>query len=122
MDLKKYIGKPYEKYNCFDLVKEIYQDYFGLTLKNYYEGDTPDRKEVKFLIDTNRGDFERVIGKKKFGDIVTINLFGIECHLGVVVDDNLFIHSSRGIGSHIARFESYRHLIGGIYRHRETPT
>ncbi len=118
-DIKKYIGKPYDQYNCLDLVKEFYKDFFHLSVKNYYEGSTPDRKEVSSLINTNRGDFEQITGKKKFGDLVVIKLYGIECHLGVVLDENTFLHSSRGIGSHIERISRYKNLISGFYRHRE---
>ncbi len=118
-DLKKYIGRPYEKYNCLDLVKEFYKDFFNLEIKNYYEGPIPGRGEVQSLINTNRGDFVRVDGPPKFGDLVVIKVFGLECHLGVVVEGTKFLHSAEKIGSNIDRLERYSKLIAGYYRHRE---
>lgn len=121
--LKKYIGRDYEKYNCLDLVKEFYLDFFGLTIKEYYEGGTPDRREVESLINTNRGDFERVddSGERKFGDLIVIKLYGIECHIGVYIENGMFLHSGRTVGSHIDRVSKYEHLVAGFYRHREIP-
>ncbi len=116
--LRKYIGRDYASYNCFDLVKEFYKDQFNLTLMNYYEGRVPDRQEVESLIVTNKGDFIAV-DMPTFGDIVIIKLYGIECHMGVVIEGGKFLHSARGIGSLIDRLERYSKMIAGYYRHRE---
>jgi hypothetical protein len=120
-DLKKYIGRAYESYNCLDLVKEFYLDFFGLEVKNYFEGAVPSRSEVSCLINTNRGDFVEVKNIKdiQFGDIVVIRLYGIECHLGVVIHGTKFLHSAKNIGSNMDRLERYARLIAGYYRHRD---
>lgn len=117
-ELRKYVGRDYESYNCLDLVKEFYRDYFGLELKNYFEGDVPDRKEVQSLIVTNKGDFVEV-ETPEFGDIVIIKLYGLECHIGVCLNTRQFLHSAKGIGSNIDRLERYSKMIAGFYRHRE---
>lgn len=119
INLLKYIGKPYEKYNCFDLVKEFYMDHFQLDIKNYFEGGPiPGDKVIESLIVSNKGDFAKVEGKPQFGDIVVIKLHGIECHIGVCIDSSRFIHSARKIGSNMDRLERYAKLIAGYYRHR----
>ncbi len=127
-DLKKYIGRKYEEYNCLDLVKEFYLDQFGLKLSNYYEGPTPSREEVSTLIQAHRGEFLEIkfLESKDpnkyliFGDLVLIKLYGIECHIGVYIDKGLFLHSVRGTGSCIERLEKYQKLLSGFYRHGET--
>lgn len=119
-DLSKYIGRKYENYNCLDLVKEFYKDNFLLDVKNYFEGQVPNRDKVSSIINTNRGDFESIDKKDiRFGDIVVIKLYGIECHLGVVIEGTKFLHSARGIGSCMDRLERYHHMVAGYYRHRE---
>ncbi len=118
LDLRKYIGKDYDTYNCLDLVREIYKDFFGLEIKNYFEGPIPSTEEVQSLIVSNKGNFVAVTDKK-FGDIVVIRLYGIECHLGVVVDQTHFIHSAKRVGSNIDRLGRYSKLITGYFRHRE---
>ena len=73
-DLKKYIGREYEEYNCLDLVREFYKDQFNLEIKNYFEGGVPDRNEIACLIKTNKGEFIPVDKKDIcFGDIVVIS-------------------------------------------------
>lgn len=116
---RKYIGRSYESYNCFELVKEFYKDQFGLDLSNYWEGgDVPSRDQVESLIVSNKGDFVRV-DTPEFGDIVVIKLYGLECHVGVVVSKTHFLHSARNIGSLMDRLERYSKMNGGYFRHRE---
>lgn len=118
IELRKYIGRSYETYNCFELVKEFYKDQFGLDLKHFWEGGAvPGRKEVESLIVTNKGEFVPV-KDPKFGDIVVIRLYGIECHMGVVIEGGKFLHSARGIGSLLDRLERYSKMIAGYYRHQ----
>lgn len=117
IDLRKYIGRDYEKYNCFDLVKEFYLEFFGLELKNYYEGKVPDRREVSNLIVSNKGDFKKIEGRLQFGDLVLIRMFGMDCHIGVYISPETFLHSTKGIGSCLEHLSRYKHLISGYYRH-----
>ena len=116
-NIAKYVGRPYEESNCLDLVKEFYKEWFNLEIKSYYEGATPDRYEAAALIKTNKGDFQKV-DKPQFGDLVLIKLFGLECHIGIVIGGGKFLHSARNIGSNIDRLERYSQLIVGYYRHR----
>lgn len=119
MNYRKYIGRDYASYNCFDLVKEFYKDHFDLDLKNYWEGGpVPSRDEVESLIVTNKGSFIPV-STPQFGDIVVVKLHGLECHMGVYTEGGKFLHSARNIGSLLDRVERYQHLIAGYYRHRE---
>lgn len=120
INLFKYIGKPYEKYNCLDLVKEVYLDNFGITIKDYFEGPVPDRANVEALIVSNKGEFISVDDKPQFGDIVVIRLYGFECHIGVCIDSKHFIHSIKTSGSCMERLERYHHMITGYYRHKAT--
>lgn len=119
INLFKYIGKSYDTYNCFDLVKDFYADNFGLDIKNYFEGgEVPGRKEVESLIISNKGDFVKITDRPIFGDIVVIKLYGLECHIGVCIDGNRFLHSIKNSGSVIDRLERYHRMIAGFYRHR----
>lgn len=113
-----YIGKPYEKYNCFDLVKDFYKGQFDIDLSDYFAGGpVPGRKEVETLIVSNKGDFVRV-NEPVFGDIVVVALYGLECHVGVCIGNGQFLHSARGIGSNMDRLARYGKMISGYYRHR----
>lgn len=118
---RKYIGRSYETYDCFALVKEFYLDHFNLNLVPYYEahGTEPlSRLDVQSLIVSNKGDFVRV-DEPQFGDIVVIRLYGLECHIGVCLNKSQFLHSAHKIGSLMDRLERYSKMISGYYRHRE---
>lgn len=125
IQLRKYIGRGYASYNCFQLVHEFYTDFYGLDLMHYWQDKkVPSRKDIESLIVSNKGDFVAV-DKPQFGDIVLISLYGIECHMGVVIEPGVmpgtgkFLHSVRGCGSLLDRLERYSKLIAGYYRHRE---
>ena len=117
-NLKKYVGREYEGYNCFDLVKEFYEDQFEICLGQYWESNQPipDRSTIESLIVSKKGNFKKVV-KPEFGDIVVIKLYGLECHIGVMVNHVQFLHSARGAGSHLSRIDKYEKLIAGFYRH-----
>lgn len=120
MNLIKYIGRPYQEYNCFDLVKEFYLDHYGLDLRNYFDDkNIPDRATVECLISTNKGDFLLVDGEPEFGDLIVIKLFGYSCHIGVYIGEGSFIHSIRGPGSCIEPTKKYLKITEGYYRHKE---
>lgn len=116
--IAKYVGRPYEEFNCLDLAREFYKDFFGLEIKHYYEGDKPSDIDAAALIKTNKGDFVKV-EKPEFGDLILIRLMGIECHIGVMLEGGKFLHSAKRIGSIVDRMERYSNHIVGFYRHRE---
>lgn len=119
MNIIRYIGRDYERYNCFDLAKDFYANELGLTLKNYFEGDVvPNRKEIECLVKTNKGDFEKV-DSPIFGDLVVINLYGYSSHIGVCLDENKFLHSLKRVGSCLDSIQKYSKMIEGFYRHKE---
>ncbi len=118
IELRKYIGRAYEDYDCFSLVKEFYKDQFGLDLRHFYDGGPLERNAAESLIVSNKGNFIKV-EKPQFGDIVVIKLYGVECHMGVVTEGGRFLHSARNIGSLLDRLERYSKMIAGYYRHRE---
>lgn len=117
-NFSKYIGRDYATYNCFDLVKEFYQDQLNLELKNYFEGGVPPRKEIECLVKTNKGDFTKV-DVPRLGDIVVITLYGYASHIGVCLDGARFLHSLRNTGSCMESISKYSRMIEGYYRHQE---
>lgn len=114
-DIKKYIGIPYEKTNCFGLIKKFYKDQFGVELKDYFDGVPPEGQDAQNLIVSSKGDFAQV-QSPQFGDVVVIRLYGLESHVGVCLDDRQFLHSIKNTGSVIEPLKKYSRLIAGYYR------
>ena len=114
----EYIAKPYESYNCFDLVRDFYLTEFDIELSNYFDGGpVPDRREVETLIVSNKGDFVKV-DKPEYGDVVVIALYGLECHIGVCINQTDFLHSRKGTGSTMEKLSRYGKMVAGFYRHK----
>lgn len=119
----KLIGVPYEEKNCWAIVREFYLIVLGVELKSYFDGDsTPPPSDVRSLIYTNIGDFEKIDGAPLLGDIILMKLRGIESHIGVFLGENKLLHSVEGIGCHIDRVDRWHNMISGYYRIKERVT
>lgn len=115
-NLKRYIGREYEKVNCWQLAREFYLHEFRVELKHYYEGNTPARDETKNLIFSNIGDFEKVEGAPEYGDLILIRLHGIESHIGIFIKGDRFLHSARTVGSVLDDLKKYAPNVVAYYR------
>lgn len=117
--LKKYIGRSYEQVDCWDLVREFYLAEFNIELSQIYSG--PNKQSPEFtsmMISSNKGQFLKVEDSPRYGDLMAIKLFGVECHIGIFIGEGKFLHSVRTTGSVLDSLEKYKHLITGYYRHK----
>jgi len=112
-DFSNLIGVPYAKKDCWQLAKEFYSQVMGRELEHYYE-NTPNRYAVRDLVFSKEKEFHKV-RSPKFGDIMLIRLHGVECHIGVYVDNGLFLHTTKATGSCIDRVARWKDMIVGYY-------
>lgn len=112
------VGIPYEDLNCWQLVKQFYSDVLQIGLKHYVERTPDDKQEIKSLIYSNVGEFEKV-ETPEFGDIVILKIYGIESHIAVFVGEGKILHTTRGVGSCLDRVEKWSRVIVGFYRVRK---
>lgn len=120
VDMTKLVGVAYEKMDCFQLVKRFYQEALDTEVFNaipYGE----DNWERSVLIHTHKNKFVEV-PTPKYGDIVVIKIHGLECHLGVVLEGNRFLHTTKKTGAVIDQLGRWRKLIAGYYRLEEAVT
>lgn len=115
-DISQLIGIPYADMNCWELARRFYLDVFGVHLKHYFNELPEDRMGKRDLIYTNRGDFAEV-DYPQYGDLILFSIRGVESHIGIWINDQQFLHSSRGIGSCIDRLERWKTHITGYYGH-----
>lgn len=116
------VGTPYEKMNCWELVRKLYRSFFAIDLKSYHEGSVPEPKAVQSLVRSSLGDFVRVDGQPQFGDIILIRLHGLERHIAMRLENNMMIHSIQGVGVNVDRINRWYPNIVGYYRHKEYGT
>ena len=114
-DISALVGLPYNKVDCWKLAQMFYQLEFNIELKNY-EGQVPqERWEQKSLITSCKGDFVPT-DKPKYGDLIVINLHGVECHIAIFLGGvGLLLHTTKTTGSVIDRIGRWRKLIAGFY-------
>jgi len=109
-----FIGLPYEKYDCYQLVKLFYQEIFNHNLFLPYI-DTPQREKANKMINEYKINFTEV-KKPIFGDIILFNISGLSCHLGIYLNDELFLHTTKATGCVIERLKKYSKRIEGYYK------
>jgi cell wall-associated NlpC family hydrolase len=116
------IGTPYERLDCWGIVREFYKLVFNLELKQYYEEVPETRDMAKNIVYASMKDFEEVTGPRQFGDIFLIRLFGIESHIAVYLGNGTMLHTSKHSGCLIEKTARWERLIVGTYRIKNNDT
>lgn len=109
------IGIPYEKEDCWGVAVRFYDLEMGMELKRYYDKAPNDREVANKLIYSSMGDFEKVTSPR-FGDIVLINLYGIEAHIGIFINEQQLLHTQERTGCILDRMDKWKRLVVGYYR------
>jgi hypothetical protein len=113
------VGKTYEEYNCWEVVKEFYKICFNAELKQYYE-EVPENRNVRAdIICANMGEVERVNTPPEFGDIIIVEVLGIPSHIGVYIGSGRMLHSTRSKGCVIEKVSRHAKVIEGFYRFKK---
>jgi lipoprotein Spr len=102
--MESYLGQPHSKYDCSDLVHQVYLRYSGINLP-------PETKKLYLLV--KKVDKEELA----FGDLVFFTEDGLSpFHVGIYTGNNQFVHSSSSQGVIISSLdEKYyaRRFLGG---------
>lgn len=114
-DFSSLIGIPYEEKDCWGIAVEWYRLVLGIELKHYYDEVPNDRTKANSLVYSSLGDFEK-IETPKFGDIILIKLFGVECHIAIYLGEGKIFHTQRNVGSMVDRLSKWEKVITGYYR------
>lgn len=88
-------GRSWDGWDCWGVLYVAYKECLGVELPTY-SGEytsTRRREELAKLIEHRRTDWVEVDSPKPF-DAVLLDMMGRPCHVGLMLDDNLFIHSS----------------------------
>jgi cell wall-associated NlpC family hydrolase len=114
-DYSNLIGVPYSKLNCWELCQKFYEQVLNLPLSQYFDSAyTEDKNYVNSLIRSSERDFTKV-KSPKFGDLITIKIRGVECHVAIFVGEGLMLHTSKKTGSVIDRIARWNTVIVGYY-------
>lgn len=130
MDANFYIGLPYhdkgrtieEGFDCWGLVRLVYQQEFGIVLPSYTEDylSATEAKEIAQLINREKGAWSPVpLGEERFGDVVILRIIGYPTHVGVIWKPGFMLHTLEKINAVLEPYSSslWRRRITGIIRH-----
>ena len=128
MNFEKYVGIPYAEkgreisgIDCWGLVRLIYKNEYKIDLPSFNaEYESSDDERIQELFAQYKEGWELVTEPKE-GDIVLFRLFGVELHVGLLVDSVNFIHVREHADSVIESLESVKwsKRISGYYRYSE---
>jgi cell wall-associated NlpC family hydrolase len=104
----RYVGLDYETFDCWQLVKHIYAQEYGIDI-----GDIGDQRQKMRDRDWNE------IPAPREGDVILFKTDAVKRHVGIVLDSDLMLHNERGSNSCIESYTSnlWRHRLVSIYRH-----
>ena len=110
------IGVSYDTLNCWQLCQKFYSSVLSINLSDYFfdPNYTEDKNYVNSLIRANDQDFHKV-KSPQFGDLITLRIRGIECHIAVYVGNGLILHTQKKTGSVIDRLSRWQPFVAGYY-------
>jgi cell wall-associated NlpC family hydrolase len=126
--IDRFIGIPYEPKgksfagaDCVGLVELFNKEALGRKIPDFSQLylDPRDYKSLDGLIDSEKRHFD-TISEPTFGDTILFRIGSYACHLGIYIDEQIFLHSHEGHDSAIERLDSlsWSKRILGFYRIR----
>jgi cell wall-associated NlpC family hydrolase len=120
--INKYLGKQFVAgtFDCFDLIINWFSD-LGYTIfdfkhSGYWNGETvPLDNYYQYWRRLEENE------KIKLYDLIFIkgNQSGAQYHIGIYLENNLFIHTTIGQGVVISRLNRYAKMVNSYYRFRK---
>jgi hypothetical protein len=128
MDTKNYIDIPFKPkgrgldgLDCWGLVRLIYKDQYNIVLPSFSEEyDWDDNSRIQELVAQYKEGWEQ-LDIPQPGNIVLFRILGEETHVGVVLENQQFIHTRPGSNCVIDSLTSikWKNRIIGYYKYIE---
>ncbi len=120
--LNQYIGIPYERMDCWQIICHYYNHELGILLPTfegqYINGDDAKAIERIYTRELARKTWPK-IDKPVWPDLVVFRIDADKWHAGIVVGDQHMLHTQRGCNSVIENFTGLRwkNRLYGFYRY-----
>ena len=121
MDLNKYIGLPYEDYDCWQLIKLIYENELKTALPDYRKmyNSSSDIKQTGPVVSHGIADghWEKVEAPEP-NDVLIFDILGVPSHCGLYIDNGDFIHAFNKCNAVVENITdlSWNRRLNGVYR------
>lgn len=117
--LPELIGLPYSAFDCYELVRLFYRKVLGISLEQLYITVPEKAEDQKMVVDSYKPSFKEV-DKPEFGDIILIRHMGLNCHVGVYLNEREFLHTQKGTGSIIDKSNKWKKRFNGFYKYAKS--
>ena len=106
-----YIGIPYDRYNCWELIRLIYLDILGIDLGSQDTQSNGSHYDNWLVVPK---------GKEHTYDVLLFKEWEDHRHVGLVIKTGRFIHTRAGVGSSTESYKAsqWAHRLKAIYRHK----
>ena len=111
---RSFIGIPYDELDCYGLVRLFYNEILGIRLEELYQ-QRPTEQETSCIVSTEKEKFLEV-ASPEFGDIILFNVAGITCHIGVYINEIVFLHTRKHTNSVFEKMSNWKKRVKGYYR------
>lgn len=125
----KYISIPFADHgrskngcDCWGLVTVVYKEKFNVDLPLLLDYDSI--KDVRHITTLCKNECENwheiPKGEEQAYDVLVFNILGAPCHVALVVEKGLMLHTEKGIGTHISDYKRDRQWclrLAGVYRY-----
>jgi cell wall-associated NlpC family hydrolase len=125
--IPKYVGLPFkscgrdeEGYDCWGLVKLIYERERGVLLPDYLLYDSVSNlDQVEHTVDVIKSEDWVKVERETFLDVILFRCFGRPTHVGLVLDKKRFLHSPEGDRTRVESYDDrvWRRRVDGFYRY-----
>lgn len=110
----KYIGTPYTEYDCYEIIQLFYAQELNCDLPELYS-NRPTTQETEDFYLIQKNEFKEV-ETPAFGDIIVFRVFGLACHVGMYVNDEVFFHSRQNVNCNLEKLSVWKKRVVGYYR------
>ena len=114
LDFSKWVGIPYEKFDCWHLLVKFYEEELKIVLPPYYEIRPENPKIVGGMVEEAKASYKEVYSVENF-DLLLVEMFGVHCHIGMYYKGKIF-HTHKSTGSVFESYAKWQKRVVGIYR------
>jgi cell wall-associated NlpC family hydrolase len=126
MNLMPYLGLPYVPHesDCWTLVRRFAAEQLGKNLPEYMYDTSTILEDAQAQIENQKhylGKLWTQVKKPELGDILIFRIFSKECHVGICLGGNDFLHTLKGRNSCIERLsdQNWNNRLTGAYRYAD---
>jgi len=113
-------GRLYSGCDCAGLVLLFYRDFLKINLEDFVDYvSTNDRtnSERIAVYFSGKGFSQAPIAQKRLGDVAVFSILNRPMHVGIVLEDNKYLHTREGSDSHIiSPYNKYHNKVESIWR------